>query len=175
MTVQVRLRQDARTPVLVALILTMALVAMDTTIIATAIPQVVGDLGGFDQVGWVFSVYLLAQTVTIPIYGKLADLHGRKLILLVGVAVFLAGSALSAAAWGMVSLIVFRGLQGLGAGSIAATVQTVAGDLYSVAERGRPSRAAISPTMSPALRMASSAVSPSGDTVMIFTAPCRSR
>jgi len=137
MTVQVRLRQDARTPVLVALILTMALVAMDTTIIATAIPQVVGDLGGFDQVGWVFSVYLLAQTVTIPIYGKLADLHGRKLILLVGVAVFLAGSALSAAAWGMVSLIVFRGLQGLGAGSIAATVQTVAGDLYSVAERGR--------------------------------------
>lgn len=137
MTVPVKLRQDARTPVLAALILTMAMVAMDTTIIATAIPQVVGDLGGFDQVGWVFSVYLLAQTVTIPIYGKLADLHGRKLILLIGVTVFLAGSALSAAAWGMVSLIAFRGLQGLGAGAISATVQTVAGDLYSVEERGR--------------------------------------
>ncbi len=122
---------------LVALILTMALVAMDTTIVATAIPQVVGDLGGSSQVGWVFSVYLLAQTVTIPIYGKLADLYGRKPILVVGVLVFLIGSALSAASWDMVALIAFRALQGLGAGSIGATVNTVAGDMYSVEERGR--------------------------------------
>lgn len=91
------LRHDPRTAVLIALILTMALVAMDTTILATAVPQVVGDLGGFDQVGWVFSVYLLAQTVTIPIYGKLTDLYGRKPVLVFGVAVFLLGSALSAA------------------------------------------------------------------------------
>ena len=122
---------------LVALILTMALVAMDTTIVATAIPQVVGDLGGFSLVGWVFSVYLLAQTVTIPIYGKLADLYGRKPVLVFGVVLFLVGSLLSAGSWNMVALIGFRALQGLGAGSIGATVMTIAGDLYDVAERGR--------------------------------------
>lgn len=130
-------RRDRRFRVLVALMLAMALVAMDTTIVATAIPQVVGDLGGFSLIGWVFSVYLLAQTVTIPVYGKLADLFGRKPVLLVGVVVFLIGSALSAASWSMLSLILFRALQGLGAGSIGATVNTVAGDLYDVAERGR--------------------------------------
>lgn len=129
--------RDHRARVLLALILTMALVAMDTTIVATAIPQVVGDLGGFALVGWVFSVYLLAQTVTIPVYGKLADLYGRKPVLVFGVLVFLAGSALSAASWNMLTLICFRALQGLGAGSIGATVNTVAGDLYDVAERGR--------------------------------------
>ena len=128
---------DPRTRVLIALMLTMALVAMDTTIVATAIPQVVGDLGGFSLVGWVFSVYLLAQTVTIPVYGKFADLYGRKPVLIIGVVVFLTGSALSAFAWNMLSLILFRTLQGLGAGSIGATVNTVAGDLYDVAERGR--------------------------------------
>src|SRR5690348_10405876 len=134
-----RLRRpgDHRTRVLIALMMTMALIAMDTTIVATAIPQVVGDLGGFSLVGWVFSVYLLAQTVTIPVYGKLADLYGRKPVLVVGALVFLLGSALSAASWNMVTLICFRGLQGLGAGSIGATVNTVAGDLYDVRERGR--------------------------------------
>lgn len=129
--------RDRRFQVLVALMLTMALVAMDTTIVATAIPQVVEDLGGFSLIGWVFSIYLLAQTVTIPVYGKLADLYGRKPVLLIGVVVFLVGSALSAASWSMLTLIVFRALQGLGAGSIGATVNTVAGDLYDVAERGR--------------------------------------
>lgn len=129
--------RDHRSRVLVALMLTMALVAMDTTIVATAIPQVVGDLGGFSLVGWVFSVYLLAQTVTIPVYGKLADQFGRKPVLIVGTVVFLLGSALSAASWTMVSLIGFRALQGLGAGSIGATVNTIAGDLYDVRERGR--------------------------------------
>ncbi|HET8599338.1 MAG TPA: MDR family MFS transporter [Segeticoccus sp.] len=128
---------DERRPVLAALILAMALVAMDTTIVATAIPQVVGDLGGFSLVGWVFSIYLLAQTVTIPVYGKLADIYGRKPVLVIGVVVFLIGSVLSAAAWNMPTLIAFRALQGLGAGSIGATVNTVAGDLYEVEERGR--------------------------------------
>lgn len=132
-----KMMRDKRTPVLFALILSMALVAMDTTIVATAVPQVVADLGGFTQIGWVFSVYLLAQTVTIPIYGKLADLYGRKPILVFGVSVFLLGSLLSAVAWNMVALIVFRAIQGFGAGSIGATVNTVAGDIYSVEERGR--------------------------------------
>jgi len=128
---------DPRTPVLVALMLAMALIAMDTTIVATAIPQVVGDLGGFSLVGWVFSTYLLAQTMTIPIYGKFADLYGRKPVLVIGSIIFLAGSVLSAFSWNMAALVVFRGLQGLGAGAIGATVQTLAGDLYEIAERGR--------------------------------------
>ncbi len=123
--------------VLVALMLTMALSAMDTTIVATAVPQIVDDIGGFSLFSWLFSIYLLTQTVTIPVYGKLADLYGRKPVLLAGIVVFLVGSALCSSAWSMVALIAFRALQGLGAGSIQATVQTVAGDLYSLEERGR--------------------------------------
>ena len=123
--------------ILAALMLTMALAAMDTTIVSTAIPQVVADLGGFTLFSWVFSVYLLAQTVTIPVYGRLADTFGRKPVLLAGASVFLAGSVLCAAAWNMPSLIAFRAVQGLGAGAIQAIVSTLAGDLYSLAERGR--------------------------------------
>ncbi len=117
--------------------MTVMLAAMDTTIVSTAIPQIVGDLGGFALFSWVFSIYLLAQTVTIPIYGKLADILGRKPVLIAGTVIFLFGSIASAFAWSMVTLIVFRGLQGLGAGSIMATVNTLAGDLYSVRERAR--------------------------------------
>jgi EmrB/QacA subfamily drug resistance transporter len=123
--------------VLVGLMLTMALAAMDTTIVSTAVPQIVGSIGGFSIFSWLFSVYLLTQTVTIPVYGKFADLYGRKPVLLAGIAVFLAGSAACSGAWSMVALIVFRALQGIGAGAIQATVQTVAGDLYSMEERGR--------------------------------------
>jgi EmrB/QacA subfamily drug resistance transporter len=117
--------------------LTMALAAMDTTIVATAVPQIVGSIGGFSIFSWLFSVYLLTQTVTIPIYGKLADTRGRKPVLLFGIVVFLVGSLACAGAWSMVALIAFRALQGIGAGAIQATVQTVAGDLYPMRERGR--------------------------------------
>ncbi len=123
--------------ILVALMLTMALAAMDIAIVATSVPQIVGDLGGFARFSWLFSIYLLAQTVIIPIYGKLADLYGRKPVLIGGTALFLLGSGACALAWSMTALIVFRGLQGLGAGSIMATVNTLAGDLYSVRERAR--------------------------------------
>ena len=123
--------------ILAALMITIMLAAMDTTIVSTAIPQIVGDLGSFALFSWVFSIYLLAQTVTIPIYGKLADLFGRKPVLITGMLIFLIGSVASALAWNMVSLIAFRGLQGLGAGAIMATVNTLAGDLYSVRERAR--------------------------------------
>lgn len=123
--------------ILVSLMLTTMLAAMDTTIISTAIAQVVSDLGGFEKFSWVFSIYLLAQTVTIPIYGKLADVFGRKPILVFGIIVFLLGSAASGFAWDIVSLIVFRGLQGLGAGSIMATVNTIAGDIYTIRERAK--------------------------------------
>ncbi|MCC6209767.1 MAG: MFS transporter [Burkholderiales bacterium] len=127
--------RDPRRWILAALMCTMMLAAMDITIVATAMPQIVGDLGGFRLFSWVFSIYLLAQTVTIPVYGKLADLVGRKPVLIGGLLVFLAGSAASSMAWSMHSLIAFRGVQGLGAGSIIATVATLAGDLYSVRER----------------------------------------
>ncbi|HET6726078.1 MAG TPA: MDR family MFS transporter [Gammaproteobacteria bacterium] len=123
--------------VLAALMLTEMLAAMDTTIVSTAVPQIVGDLGGFTLFSWLFSIYLLAQTATIPVYGKLADLFGRKPVLIVGTLIFLVGSAACAGAWNMVSLIAFRGLQGLGAGSIMATINTIAGDLFSVRERAR--------------------------------------
>ena len=126
-----------RRPILIGLMMSMALSAVDTTIVSTAIPQVVHDLGGFTLFSWVFSSYLLTQTVTIPIYGKLADQWGRKPVLLAGTVIFLAGSALCASSWSMLSLICFRGLQGLGAGSINATVNTLAGDLYALEERGR--------------------------------------
>jgi multidrug resistance protein len=89
------------------------------------------------MVGWLFSIYLLTQTVTMPVYGKLADVYGRRPVLMVGMAIFLVGSALCGSASSMVWLVVFRAVQGLGAGALQAVVQTVAGDLYSLRERGR--------------------------------------
>jgi EmrB/QacA subfamily drug resistance transporter len=112
-----------------------ALVAIDATILATAVPAVVADLGGFSQFPWLFSAYLLAQTVSVPIYGKLADLFGRKPVMLAGIALFVAGSVLCGVAWNMPALIVFRALQGLGAGAIFPMTMTIVGDLYSLRER----------------------------------------
>lgn len=129
--------QPNRGWILAALMVTMALAAMDSTIVATAIPQIVGDLGGFSLFSWLFSIYLLIQTITIPIYGKLADLFGRKPILIFGIIVFLIGSAACAGAWNMVSLIGFRGLQAIGAGAIMATVNTIAADIYTLEERAK--------------------------------------
>ncbi|WP_221410985.1 MFS transporter [Elizabethkingia sp. JS20170427COW] len=123
--------------ILISLMCTMMLAAMDTTIVSTAIPQIVGELGDFEKFSWVFSIYLLAQTITIPVYEKLADLYSRKPILLVGSSLFLLSSLACGFSWDMSSLITFRGIQGLGAGSIMATVNTLAGDLYSVKERGK--------------------------------------
>src|SRR6185503_5947381 len=113
------------------------LAAIDATIVATAVPQIVGDLGGFSQFPWLFSIYLLAQAVLVPIYGKLSDVFGRKPMLLFGIGVFLVGSVLCGIAWSMVSLIVFRGVQGVGAGAIIPITSTIIGDLYPAAQRGR--------------------------------------
>ena len=123
--------------ILAALMMTMFLAAMDVAIVSTVIPQIVGDLGGFKKFSWVFSIYLLTQTASIPLYGKMADIYGRKLILLIGIIVFLLGSVACAASWNIESLIAFRGLQGLGAGSIMATVNTIAGDIYTIKERSK--------------------------------------
>ncbi|MFI7099725.1 MFS transporter [Streptomyces sp. NPDC050161] len=113
----------------------MALAALDSTIIATAIPQIVGDLGGFAVFSWLFSGYLLAVTVTLPVYGKLSDTFGRKPVLVTGIALFLVGSLACAGAWDMASLIAFRIVQGLGGGALQGTVQTIAADLYPMAQR----------------------------------------
>ena len=126
-----------RGPILVALMLSMGLAALDATIVATAIPQIVGDLGGFSQFPWLFSIYLLAQAVLVPIYGKLSDVFGRKPVLLFGIGVFLVGSVLCGLAWSMVALIVFRGVQGVGAGAIIPMTTTIIGDLYEPAQRGK--------------------------------------
>lgn len=123
--------------ILAALMMTMFLAAMDIAIISTVIPEIVRDIGGFKKFSWVFSIYLLTQTATIPLYGKLADLYGRKLILLIGITIFLIGSAASAAAWDINSLIVFRGIQGIGGGAIVAIANTIAGDIYSIEERAK--------------------------------------
>ena len=115
--------------------LTTGLIAIDATILATAVPSVVKDLGEFDQFPWLFSVYLLAQAVSVPIYSKLADTIGRKPVILVGIGLFLLGSVLAGLAWNMTSLIVFRVIQGLGAGAAAPMSMTIVGDIYTVEER----------------------------------------
>jgi len=117
--------------------LSTGLVAIDSTVLATAIPSIVGELGGFHQFPWLFSAYLLGQAVTTPIYAKLSDVFGRKPVLLLGIALFLVGSILCAAAWNMLALIVFRAIQGLGAGAVQPTAMTIVGDIYTVAERAR--------------------------------------
>ncbi|WP_405908189.1 MFS transporter [Streptomyces sp. NBC_00828] len=126
---------DRRGAVVAALMLSMALVALDTTIVATAVPQIVGDLGGFSVFSWLFSGYLLAVTVSLPVYGKLSDTFGRKPVLIAGSVLFLAGSLLCATAWNMAALIAFRIVQGLGGGALQGTVQTLAADLYPLKER----------------------------------------
>jgi EmrB/QacA subfamily drug resistance transporter len=115
--------------------LSTSLVALDSTILATAVPAIVDDLGGFSQFPWLFSIYLLAQAVSTPIYGRLSDVLGRKPIILVGIGLFLLGSILCGVAWSMPALIVFRVLQGLGAGAIQPMGITIAGDIYTLRER----------------------------------------
>ncbi|PKW27707.1 MDR family MFS transporter [Phycicoccus duodecadis] len=127
--------RSARGPVLLAVMLSTGLVAIDATILATAVPAVVRDLGGLTQFPWLFSIYVLAQAVSVPVYGKIADLYGRKTVMLVGIGLFVVGSLLCGAAWSMGSLIAFRALQGLGAGAIQPIGMTIVGDIYSVAER----------------------------------------
>jgi EmrB/QacA subfamily drug resistance transporter len=117
--------------------LSTALVALDATILAAAVPSIVRDVGGFSQFPWLFSVYLLTQAVTTPLYGKASDVVGRKPVLFLGIGVFLLGSVLCGIAWSMPSLIVFRALQGIGAGAVLPVTITVVGDLYSVEERAR--------------------------------------
>lgn len=117
--------------------LSISLVAVEATILATAVPAIVGDLGGLTDFPWLFSCYLLAQAVSVPLFGKLADLFGRKPVMIFGICTFLLGSLLCGVAWSMGSLIAFRLVQGLGAGAIQPMCMTIVGDLYSVRERAK--------------------------------------
>ena len=119
------------------LMLVLLVAALDNTIVATALPTIVDDLGGLEHISWVTSAYLLAQTAVTPLYGKLGDLYGRKRILQVALLIFLAGSALCGLAQSMTALIAFRAVQGLGAGGLIVLIQAVIGDVVSPRERGK--------------------------------------
>ncbi|HEX6536492.1 MAG TPA: MDR family MFS transporter [Gemmatimonadaceae bacterium] len=119
------------------LLLVLLLAALDSTIVATALPTIVGELGGLDRLAWVVTAYLLAQTIVTPLYGKLGDLYGRKPVLQAGIVLFLAGSALCGMSRSMPQLILFRAIQGLGGGGLTVTTQAAIGDIVSPRERGR--------------------------------------
>jgi EmrB/QacA subfamily drug resistance transporter len=120
-----------------ALMLTMLLAALDQTIVSTALPTIVGELGGLNHLSWVVTSYLLAITVVTPLYGKLGDLYGRKIVLQGALVLFLIGSALCGQAQGMTELIAFRAVQGLGGGGLMVSAQATVGDVVSPRERGR--------------------------------------
>jgi EmrB/QacA subfamily drug resistance transporter len=119
------------------LLLALLLAALDSTIVATALPTIVGELGGLARLSWVVTAYLLAQTVVTPLYGKLGDLYGRKVVLQGGIVIFLVGSALCGLSRSMTQLILFRAIQGLGGGGLIVTTQAVVGDIVPPRERGR--------------------------------------
>ncbi|HJS86958.1 MAG TPA: MDR family MFS transporter [Acetobacteraceae bacterium] len=126
-----------RWPILAACLMATFMPAVESTIVATAMPTIVADLGGFALFSWAFTLYLLTQAVSIPLYGRLADLHGRKPVFFAGAGLFLAGSVLAGFAHGMVALILFRAVQGLGAGGVMPVAATILGDIYAPAERAR--------------------------------------
>jgi EmrB/QacA subfamily drug resistance transporter len=127
----------ARTAVLGAVLLVLFLASLDQTIVGTALPRIVTDLKGDNLYTWVVTSYLVSSTVMVPIYGKLSDVYGRRPMLLIGVTVFLIGSALSGLSQSMGQLIAFRGLQGLGAGALFPISLAIIGDLFDARERGR--------------------------------------
>jgi EmrB/QacA subfamily drug resistance transporter len=127
----------AKLEILGAVLLALFLGALDQTIVGTALPRIVTDLGGNEYYTWVVTIYLLTSTITVPFYGKLSDIYGRKPMMMFGVIVFLIGSALSGLSQDMAMLILFRGIQGIGAGALFPIALSVIGDLYTPAERGR--------------------------------------
>jgi EmrB/QacA subfamily drug resistance transporter len=126
-----------RKMVTIAMLVAILLVAIDVTVVSTAMPRVVSDLGGLNLISWVFAIYTLTTCVTTPIYGKLADLFGRKLVFSIGVVLFVLGSMLSGAAHSMTELIWFRAFQGIGAGAVMPVTFTIIGDLYPGEQRAK--------------------------------------
>lgn len=135
-------RQPAKTTrefvwAFIGLLLAMLLAALDQTIVATALPSIVGDLNGLDHISWVITAYMLAATIGLPIYGKAGDLYGRKSVFVFAIVVFLAGSILSGTATNMIQLIVFRAIQGIGGGGLMIGAQAIIADLVSPRDRGK--------------------------------------
>ncbi|KWN08813.1 MDR family MFS transporter [Burkholderia ubonensis] len=131
-------RRDASVGLIIAaLLLVMLLSALDQTIVSTALPMIVGELGGLDQLSWVVTAYLLSSTVVLPLYGKLGDLYGRKIVLQAAIVLFLAGSVLCGVAQDMTQLILLRALQGLGGGGLMVVTMAAIGDLIPPDARGR--------------------------------------
>ena len=126
---------SSRGLVLAAAMTAIVLTATEGSIVATAMPTIVAHLGGFPLFSWAFAAFLLTQAVSIPIYGRLADLHGRKPVFFAGTSLFLAASLLCGLAWSMGSFILFRALQGIGAGAIQPIATTIVGDIYTPEER----------------------------------------
>ncbi|MCJ7712467.1 MAG: MFS transporter [Chloroflexi bacterium] len=131
------LSHRAKMEILFAILLGLFLGALDQTIVGVALPTIVTDLGGQTLLTWTITIYLLTSTITVPFYGKLSDLYGRKPLLIFGITVFLIGSALSGLSQDMTQLIIFRGVQGLGAGALFPISLAVIGDLFTPAERGK--------------------------------------
>lgn len=131
------MKKTNRGVILIGVIMAMLLSALDQTIVATAMPQIVRELNGLSHLSWVFTAYMLASTVTVPIYGKLSDMFGRKGLFILGIVVFMIGSILSGISQNMTQLILFRGLQGIGAGAMMVNALAIIGDLYSPQERGK--------------------------------------
>ena len=123
--------------VLGALMLGMLLAALDQTIVATSLPTIVGDLGGLNQLSWVVTSYLLASTVSTPLYGKLGDLYGRKFLFQAAIVIFIVGSMLAGLSQNMLELIGFRAVQGIGAGGLMVGAQAIIGDVVPPRERGK--------------------------------------
>jgi EmrB/QacA subfamily drug resistance transporter len=133
----IQLTPGKREAVLFAVLLGLFLAALDQTVVGTALPRIVTDLHGNGLYTWVVTAYLLTSTITVPIYGKLSDIYGRKRLLMIGICLFLGGSILSGLSQGMTQLIIFRGLQGLGAGALFPIALAIIGDLFTPRERGR--------------------------------------
>jgi MFS family permease len=123
--------------VLASVIASNFMIAIEATIVSTAMPQIAAQLGGLQLYSWVFAAFLLTQTATTVVFGKLSDLRGRKLVMMSGIAIFLIGSILCGLAWSMPALIAFRLVQGVGAGAVQPVAMTIVGDLYTVHERGK--------------------------------------
>lgn len=130
-------KQTKKTLVFISLIIAMFMAAIEGTIVATAMPKIVGELGDFSLYSWVFSSYLLMQAVTTLIFGKLADLFGRKPVFISGISIFLIGSFLCGLSTSMTMLIIFRFIQGIGAGAVQPISTTIVGDMYTVEERAK--------------------------------------
>lgn len=126
-----------KTLVMIGVLLAILVAALDQTIVGTAMPKIVGELGGLSHLSWVFTAYMLASTVTVPIYGKLSDIYGRKWFFFSGIVIFMIGSILSGLSQDMMQLIIFRCIQGIGGGAIMANAFAIVGDLFTPRERGK--------------------------------------